>query len=249
MVTPEAPQTNNKYVISSKLLTVPSPRPMGFSRLRELGSAANSPQISRSSSQNTSGSYYSTTYPYNNNNNNSNSNCNSNYGSNSNSPNESPPLTPCMNLPTLEEGRIPPPPIDPGVFRCVTTIRRRIDEAAELAVRASSANLGGGGSGGGLYGCMGNGGGGGMGKGGEYGNGGRNVPMSSTRVNMLRNLAVQKLAEAYRADEIASSVMVMQRGTVFDEIAERVLRVGEFEKSFFGGVREEVASRLIGNRS
>ena len=148
MVTPEAPQTNNKYVISSKLLTVPSPRPMGFSRLRELGSSANSPKISRSSSQNTSGSYYSTTYPYSNDNNNSNSNCNSNYGSNSNSPNESPPLTPCMNLPTLEEGRIPPPPIDPGVFRCVTIIRRRIDEAAELAVRASSANLGGGGGGG-----------------------------------------------------------------------------------------------------
>ena len=47
------------------------------------------------------------------------------------------------------------------------------------------------------------------------------------RVHRLRALAVQKLAEAYRADEIASSVMVMQRGTVFDDIAEKVLKVGE----------------------
>ncbi len=31
----------------------------------------------------------------------------------------------------------PPPPIDPGVFRSVTTICRLIDEASELAVRAS----------------------------------------------------------------------------------------------------------------
>ncbi|KAH8110690.1 hypothetical protein DFH11DRAFT_1619688 [Phellopilus nigrolimitatus] len=57
------------------------------------------------------------------------------------------------------------------------------------------------------------------------GGGGRNVPMSATRVHRLRALAVQKLAEAYKADEIASSVMVMGRGTVFDDIAERVLKV------------------------
>ena len=50
--------------------------------------------------------------------------------------------------------------------------------------------------------------------------------MSANRVHRLRALAVQKLAEAYRADEIASSVMVMQRGTVFDDIAEKVLKSG-----------------------
>ncbi|EKM61662.1 uncharacterized protein PHACADRAFT_248399 [Phanerochaete carnosa HHB-10118-sp] len=48
--------------------------------------------------------------------------------------------------------------------------------------------------------------------------------MSAMRVHRLRALAVQKLAAAYRADEIASSVMVMQGGSVFDDIAERVLR-------------------------
>ena len=59
------------------------------------------------------------------------------------------------------------------------------------------------------------------------GGGGRNVAMSAMRVHRLRALAVQKLAAAYKADEIASSVMVMQGGSLFDDIAERVLKVGE----------------------
>jgi hypothetical protein len=46
------------------------------------------------------------------------------------------------------------------------------------------------------------------------------------RVHRLRALAVQKLAAAYKADEIASSVMVMQGGSVFDDIAEKVLKSG-----------------------
>jgi hypothetical protein len=57
-------------------------------------------------------------------------------------------------------------------------------------------------------------------------NNGRNVNISPTRIHRLRTLAVQKLAEAYKIDEIAASVMVMQNGTVFDDIAERVLKVG-----------------------
>jgi hypothetical protein len=57
-------------------------------------------------------------------------------------------------------------------------------------------------------------------------NNGRNVTMSAMRVHRLRALAVQKLAAAYKADEIASSVMVMQGGSVFDDIAERVLKFG-----------------------
>jgi hypothetical protein len=50
--------------------------------------------------------------------------------------------------------------------------------------------------------------------------------MSATRIQRLRALAVQKLAAAYRTDEVAASVMVMQSGSVFDEIASRVLRNG-----------------------
>ena len=55
--------------------------------------------------------------------------------------------------------------------------------------------------------------------------------MSAMRIHRLRALAVQKLAAAYRADEIASSVMVMQGGSIFEDIAERVLKVGAL--SFF----------------
>ena len=124
-------------------------------------------------------------------------------------------------------GKPTPPPIDPGVFRNVASIRRLIDEAAELSVRASSglssAALGS------MRGAN-NGpwpsaqtlaldGSGTMG-------GGRNVAMSAMRIHRLRALAVQKLAAAYKADEIASSVMVMQGGSVFDDIAKRVLRHG-----------------------
>ena len=51
--------------------------------------------------------------------------------------------------------------------------------------------------------------------------------MSAMRIHRLRALAVQKIAQAYRVDEIASSVMVMQGGSVFDDVAERVLKHGE----------------------
>ena len=51
--------------------------------------------------------------------------------------------------------------------------------------------------------------------------------MSSTRTHRLRVLAVQKLAAAYKADEIAASVMVMQGASALDDLAERVLKVGE----------------------
>ena len=58
-------------------------------------------------------------------------------------------------------------------------------------------------------------------------NGGRSTSMSGAMIHRLRVLAVQKLAEAYKLDEIASSVMVMQGGSVFDDLAERVLKYGE----------------------
>lgn len=141
-------------------------------------------------------------------------------------------LPPPPPFPSPSPGKATPPPIDPGVFRSVTSIRRLIDEAAELSVRASSglsaAELGSmrGGSSAmnsdspwasakslGIN-FMGN------------NSNGRNVAMSAMRIHRLRALAVQKLAQAYKADEIASSVMVMQGGSVFDDVAERVLRHG-----------------------
>lgn len=136
-------------------------------------------------------------------------------------------------FPSPKPGKATPPPIDPGVFRSIRNIRRLIDEAAELSVRASSglsaAELGSMRSGSALnnspwataqsfgFNPLGN----------NNGGGGRNVGMSALRVHRLRALAVQKLAQAYKDDEIASSVMVMQGGSVFDDLAERVLKVGK----------------------
>ena len=138
-------------------------------------------------------------------------------------------LPPPPPFPSPSPGKATPPPIDPGVFRSVAHIRRLIDEAAELSVRASSgmsaAALGSLRGGPGMNGSawataqslglnpLGDG-------------GGRNVAMSAMRIHRLRALAVQKLAAAYKTDEIASSVMVMQGGSVFDDIAERVLKYG-----------------------
>ena len=136
-----------------------------------------------------------------------------------------PPLNPSVPL---------PPPIDPGVFRSVASIRRLIDEASDLAVRAAnglsaaavnslrspnnSASPWGGTSqshfGFGLNPLL-----------GELPS--RTVYMSSTRMHRLRVMAVQKLAAAYKADEIAASVMVMQGTSALDDLAERVLKVGE----------------------
>ena len=138
-------------------------------------------------------------------------------------------------FPPSKPGKATPPPIDPGVFRSVRSIRQLIDEAAELSVRASSGlsaiELGTMRGGSGLHGSpwataqsL------GLNPLGISNGGGRNVAMSTMRIHRLRALAVQKLAQAYKADEIASSVMVMQGGSVFDDVAERVLKVGTYAK-------------------
>jgi hypothetical protein len=145
--------------------------------------------------------------------------------SSSSNPYPSPPITP--SLPSLRPGQIVPPPIDPGVFRAVASIRRLVEEASELAVRARSGlshtaqssfaswNTTAAALGFNVFGELGN-----------HSNG-RTTTMSPTRIHRLRVLAVQKLAQAYKQDEVAASVMVMQSGTVFDDIAERVLKFGE----------------------
>ncbi|RPD64737.1 hypothetical protein L227DRAFT_571200 [Lentinus tigrinus ALCF2SS1-6] len=159
-------------------------------------------------------------------------------------------LPPPPPFPAPIPGKATPPPIDPGVFRSVTHIRRLIDEAAELSVRASSglsaAALGSMRGGAGMNGSawataqslglnpLGDG-------------GGRNVAMSAMRVHRLRALAVQKLAAAYKTDEIASSVMVMQGGSVFDDIAERVLKVDptDVDARYVHFFHEKIPSRQL----
>lgn len=125
-----------------------------------------------------------------------------------------PPETPLSLSLHVPRTKPSPPPIDPGVFRSVLSVRRLVEEATDLAIRASSglsaAALSSMNS---LFGD-------------PMPNYGRTVSMSPTRAHRLRALAVQRLAQAYKADEIAASVMVMQGATSLDDIAERVLAVG-----------------------
>lgn len=139
------------------------------------------------------------------------------------------PASQSVALPLPAPGKATPPPIDPGIFRSITAIRKLIDEASELSVRAASGlsatALGS------MRTSTNNAWATAQGLGFDGSNnigGGRNVAMSAMRVHRLRALAVQKLAAAYKADEIASSVMIMQGGSVFDDIAEKVLKHGMF---------------------
>lgn len=148
----------------------------------------------------------------------------------------SPPESPHAVIPALampqSSGKPLPPPIDPGVLRSVTNIRRLIDHATDLSVRASSGvspvelssmrnNTSYNGTSLAAAQSL------GFNPLGTNNTGGRNTSMSANRVHRLRTLAVQKLARAYMEDEIASSVMVMQGGSVFDDVAERVLKHGK----------------------
>lgn len=97
-----------------------------------------------------------------------------------------------------------------------------MDEASDLAVRAASglsaAALGAlsplTSSGGSLAQQLGM----------EMNDRGRGGVMSATRQHRLRVMAVNKLADAYRIDEIAASVAVMQGATALDDIADKVLK-------------------------
>ncbi|KAK4949720.1 hypothetical protein LTR10_011562 [Elasticomyces elasticus] len=120
-----------------------------------------------------------------------------------------------------------PRPVDPAVFFDLVKIRKLIDDATSLAVRAangttsaslhSSLN----GNNGMLYGAdaeiLGLG----------SSRGGGNAKLSRERKHRMREHATQKLSHAYRLDEIASSVAVMQSASALEDVAKHVLQRNE----------------------
>ncbi|KZL82220.1 histidine kinase group protein, partial [Colletotrichum incanum] len=111
-----------------------------------------------------------------------------------------------------------PRPIDPAVFFDLLKIRRLVDEATNLAVRAASdiasptlTNMHGG-----LNGHMSS-----LGFG--VGNG-HGTKLSKERKFRMREQASQKLSRAYRLDEIACSVATMQGASPLEEIGSLVLQ-------------------------
>lgn len=136
-----------------------------------------------------------------------------------------------------------PHPIDPAVFYDVIKIRKLVEEATDLAVRAASDQASQGGSGG--YG----GGGANLGFGGQGpGHGSR---LSRERKYRMTLQACQKLARAYRLDEIACSVATMQGASTLDEIGSTVLQrnKSEVDGKYVHFFHEKIPSRQLADHT
>ncbi|ORY40181.1 hypothetical protein BCR33DRAFT_719565 [Rhizoclosmatium globosum] len=84
--------------------------------------------------------------------------------------------------------------IDPLSLQHIVAIRLLIDEAAQLAVKASQAIAAG------------------------------NTVRSRTLCGRLREMAIAKMAKAYRLDEVIASVVCMQCASALEDVAKSVLR-------------------------
>ena len=100
------------------------------------------------------------------------------------------------------------------------SIRRLVDEAADLSVRAAAGIS-------------------------TTGGGPTRSSMSHTRQHRMRELAVNKLALAYRIDEIATAVVTMQSASAIDEVASRVLKKNStnLEALYVNFFHEKIPSR------
>ncbi|BFZ65493.1 hypothetical protein YB2330_006666 [Saitoella coloradoensis] len=100
-----------------------------------------------------------------------------------------------QSLYTINVTTLPPAVLDPAIFADLALVRQLVDEATSLAVRAASATA--------------------------TAHVGR---LSKERQHRMRELACQKLARAYAADEVAASVATMQASSALDDVAEKVLK-------------------------
>ncbi|KLJ10887.1 hypothetical protein EMPG_09824 [Blastomyces silverae] len=141
-----------------------------------------------------------------------------------------------------------PQPIDPAVFFDLVKIRRLIEEATDLAVRAAngttssalsnSLNASNGLLSGGSSAALGLGlGGGGVGT----------AKLSKERRHRMREHATQKLSRAYHLDEIAASVATMQSASALEEVAKMVLQRNEqdCDAKYVHFFHEKIPSRSL----
>ncbi|KAK3324345.1 putative histidine kinase group protein [Cercophora scortea] len=135
-----------------------------------------------------------------------------------------------------------PRPIDPAVFFDLVKIRRLVDEATNLAVRAASgvasiAQQNGSNS---PYQAAAFGLGFGFGPGGH-------TKLSRERKHRMREQATQKLARAYHLDEIACSVATMQSASPLEEVASLVLQRSpqDAEAKYVHFFHEKIPSRQL----
>lgn len=137
-----------------------------------------------------------------------------------------------------------PHPIDPAVFYDLVKIRKAVDEATNLAVRATSGltsaalnnNLNGNNNMLGGAAALGIGyGGGGSGK------------LSRERKHRMRELATSKLSQAYHLDEIAASVATMQSASTLEDVAHLVLQrnPNDVDAKYVHFFHEKIPSRMM----
>ncbi|KAI9722322.1 MAG: hypothetical protein M1812_001794 [Candelaria pacifica] len=136
-----------------------------------------------------------------------------------------------------------PHPIDPAVFYDLVKIRRQVDEATNLAVRAASGvtsnSLG---SGNGMLGSN-----GAAALGLTFGASGGNAKLSRERKHRMRELATQKLSHAYHLDEIAASVATMQSASTLEDVANLVLQRDptDSDAKYVHFFHEKIPSRML----
>ncbi len=140
-----------------------------------------------------------------------------------------------------------PRPIDPAVFFDLVKIRRLVEEATDLAVRAAngttsstlsnSLNAG--------NGILGGGGAAAFGLG--IGGGGPNAKLSRERKHRMREQATQRLSHAYQLDEIAASVATMQGASSLEEVAKLVLQrsANDADAKYVHFFHEKIPSRML----
>ena len=140
-----------------------------------------------------------------------------------------------------------PHPIDPAVFFDLVKVRRLVEEATNLAVRAAngttsstlsnSLNAG--------NGLLGGSGAAALGLG--LGGGGANAKLSRERKHRMRELATQKLSLAYHLDEIAASVATMQSASALEDVAKLVLQRSEADSDakYVHFFHEKIPSRML----
>ncbi|PSR82373.1 hypothetical protein BD289DRAFT_507124 [Coniella lustricola] len=107
-----------------------------------------------------------------------------------------------------------PRPIDPAVYYDLLKIRRLVDDATDLAVRAASGLVS-------LKSLDNSHPGAALGLGPAYG---KQPMLSAERRHKLREQATAKLARAYQLDEIACSVATMQGASSLEDVASLVLK-------------------------
>lgn len=146
-----------------------------------------------------------------------------------------------------------PQPIDPAVFFDLVKIRRLIEEATNLVVRAAngttssslnnSLNASNGLMGGGSAAALGLG----IGIGGIGGGGGGTAKLSRERRHRMREHATQKLSHAYHLDEVAASVATMQSASALEEVAKLVLQRNEddCDAKYVHFFHEKIPSRSL----